>query len=103
MTLYHILIGWLLIAAVSVIPLVLAAVVQVRHYWSVVEMRLVLAALAGQALFQSIAAGMAFTSLPVATLGRAAPPWLILFTVGDIAMVLPLVILALMILRYRMP
>jgi len=103
MTIFHILIVWLLIAVMSAVPLVLAAVLQVRHYWSVIEMRLLFAALAGQALFQSIAAVIAFTALPVATLDRPVPLWIALFTVGDIAMVLPLVILALRILRYRMP
>lgn len=102
MTILHMLIVWLLIAVVSVAPLVLAAA-QVRHYWSIVEMRLLFAALTGQALSQSIAAWLAFMALPVATLDRAAPPWLILSTIGNIAAVLPLVILALRMLRYRVP
>lgn len=103
MTIFHILVVWLLIAVVSVVPLLLAAVVQVRHYWSVIEMRLLFAALAGQALFQSVGAWIAFTALPIATLDRPAPLWLMLSTIGNIAAVLPLVVLALRLLRYRMP
>lgn len=103
MTIYHILIVWLLIAVLSFAPLVLAAV-QARRYWSVIEMRLLMAALFGQALFQSNAAWQAFTILPATTLDRAAPSWLILFTAGDVAMAAPLVALAIrMLLRPPQP
>jgi hypothetical protein len=100
MTILHMLIIWLLIAVLSVVPLVLGAA-QVRRYWSIVEMRLLLAALVGQALFQSVAAGIAFTSLSASSLARLAPLWLILFTVGNVAAVLPLAALALRMLHYR--
>lgn len=100
MTIFHVLVVWLIIAFVSVVPLAFAAV-QVRRYWSIVEMRLVFASLAGQALFQSVAAWLAFASLSTVVLNRPAAIWLILFTVGDLAAVLPLVALALRMLRYR--